>query len=66
MNKVLIVDDHPVIRGGTHADGTSWIRGDGGNRQWGGCVATCARTLPDIVILDIGIPKLDGLEVIAA
>src|SRR4030095_9722012 len=31
---------------------------DDGERAW----EACDRTLPDLVILDIGLPRLDGLE----
>ncbi|CRI55740.1 MULTISPECIES: response regulator transcription factor [Pseudomonas] len=66
MNKVLIVDDHPVIRLAVRmlmerhgyevvAESDNGVDALQLTREY----------LPDIVILDIGIPKLDGLEVIA-
>ncbi|WP_406819755.1 response regulator [Pseudomonas sp. KnCO4] len=66
MNRVLIVDDHPVIRLAVRMlmerHGYDVVaEADNG-------VAALQLTrqhLPDIVVLDIGIPKLDGLEVIA-
>ncbi|MBO2891582.1 MULTISPECIES: response regulator transcription factor [Pseudomonas] len=65
MNKVLIVDDHPVIRLAVRmlmerhgydvvAETDNGVAALQLPRQY----------LPDIVVLDIGIPKLDGLEVI--
>lgn len=65
MNKVLIVDDHPVIRLAVRMlmdrHGYEVI----GETDNGVDALQLAREhLPDIVILDIGIPKLDGLEVI--
>ncbi|HDS1736083.1 response regulator transcription factor [Pseudomonas sp. BP8] len=65
MNKVLIVDDHPVIRLAVRmlmerhgyevvAESDNGVDALQLTRDY----------LPDIVVLDIGIPKLDGLEVI--
>jgi two-component system response regulator EvgA len=66
MNTILIVDDHPLVRlavrmlletNGFH------VVGEVGN---GIDAVQALRDLsPDVVILDIGIPKLDGLSVIA-
>nr|BFE94793.1 hypothetical protein GCM10020185_53290 [Pseudomonas brassicacearum subsp. brassicacearum] len=66
MNKVLIVDDHPVIRLAVRLlmerHGYEVVA----ETDNGVDALQFARELmPDIVILDIGIPKLDGLEVIA-
>lgn len=66
MYKVLIVDDHPVIRFAVKAllmgEGHE-IVGEAGN---GAQAIQMARELePDLLILDIGMPKLDGLEVIS-
>lgn len=66
MNKVLIVDDHPVIRLAVRLlmerHGYEVVA----ETDNGVDALQLARELmPDIVILDIGIPKLDGLEVIA-
>ncbi|BBP57697.1 hypothetical protein PHLH4_12870 [Pseudomonas sp. St316] len=66
MNKVLIVDDHPVIRLAVRLlmerHGYEVLA----ETDNGVDALQLARELmPDIVILDIGIPKLDGLEVIA-
>ena len=65
MNRVLVVDDEPGLRRaltinlsarGWHvtaaADGTSALE-------------TAQATPPDVVLLDLGLPDLDGLEVIA-
>lgn len=66
MNRILIVDDHPVIRMAMkmllEAEGHQ-IVGDTDN---GVDAISLGRELkPDLVILDIGIPRLDGLEVIS-
>ncbi|GGU51030.1 virulence factors putative positive transcription regulator BvgA [Pseudomonas laurentiana] len=65
MAKVLIVDDHPTIRIGLkmlleqhryHVVGES---GDGVES-----VQLIRELKPDVVVLDIGIPRLDGLSVL--
>ena len=66
MSRILIVDDHPVIRMSMkmllEAEGHQ-IVGDTDN---GVDAISLGRELkPDLVILDIGIPRLDGLEVIS-
>ncbi|WP_457867694.1 response regulator [Pseudomonas aeruginosa] len=66
MSRILIVDDHPVIRMAMkmllEAEGHQ-IVGDTDN---GVDAISLGRELkPDLVILDIGIPRLDGLEVIS-
>ncbi|KDO00470.1 response regulator transcription factor [Pseudomonas donghuensis] len=66
MKKALIVDDHPVIRSALKmslANQGLEIVGDSDN---GVDALILIRSLqPDIVILDIGMPKQDGLEVIS-
>jgi two-component system response regulator EvgA len=66
MNKVLIVDDHPVIRLAVRMlmerHGYEVIAETDNGVD---ALQLAREHLPDIVILDIGIPKLDGLEVIA-
>lgn len=66
MSRILIVGDHPVIRMAMkmllEAEGHQ-IVGDTDN---GVDAISLGRELkPDLVILDIGIPRLDGLEVIS-
>ncbi|HCF4843027.1 TPA: response regulator transcription factor [Pseudomonas aeruginosa] len=66
MSRILIVDDHPVIRMAMkmllEAEGHQ-IVGDTDN---GVDAISLGRELKlDLVILDIGIPRLDGLEVIS-
>jgi len=66
MNKVLIVDDHPVIRLAVRM--LMERHGYDVVAETDNGVAALQLTrqhLPDIVVLDIGIPQLDGLEVIA-
>ncbi|MDD2135642.1 response regulator transcription factor [Pseudomonas kurunegalensis] len=65
MTTVLIVDDHPIVRLSLRMlleRERFHVVGEVGN---GSEVAQVARDLrPDVVILDIGLPGLDGMEVI--
>ncbi|HFZ1455793.1 TPA: response regulator [Pseudomonas aeruginosa] len=66
MSRILIVDDHPVIRMAMkmllEAEGHQLV----GDTDNGVDAISLGRELkPDLVILDIGIPRLDGLEVIS-
>lgn len=66
MKKALIVDDHPVIRSALNISLTNLgleVVGDTDNGV--DAVGLIRKLQPDIVILDIGIPKQDGLEVIS-
>ena len=66
MRKVVIVDDHPAIRMAVRIllkqDGHEVVgeSGDGVD-----AVSMVRERKPDIVVLDIGIPRLNGLEVIS-
>lgn len=66
MSSVFIVDDHPVIRLATRMilerEGYE-IAGETDNGV--DALQMIKDTMPDLVLLDIGIPKLDGLEVLA-
>lgn len=66
MSKVLIVDDHPVIRLAVRMlmerHGYEVVAETDNGVD---ALQLTREHLPDIVVLDIGIPKLDGLEVIA-
>lgn len=65
MNKVLIVDDHPVIRLAVRMLMERHGYDVVAETDNGADAVQLAREFqPDLVILDIGIPKLDGLEVI--
>lgn len=66
MSKVLIVDDHPVIRMAMRV----LLEKEGhvivGETDNGVDALTLVKDLvPELVVLDIGIPRLDGLEVIS-
>ena len=64
MTRVLIVDDEPQIlramRINLRARGYEVVVADTGAKA----LAAAAATSPDIVILDLGLPDLDGVEVI--
>ncbi|MFG0834260.1 response regulator [Aeromonas bivalvium] len=65
MAKILIVDDHPAIRMAVHM----LLKQDGYHilaevDNGVDAIAMVKINRPDIVILDIGIPQLDGIEVI--
>lgn len=66
MNTVLIVDDHPVLRLAVRmlleTNGFRVV-GEVGNGI--DAVQAFRDLTPDVVVLDIGIPKLDGLSVIS-
>ncbi|MDF3931050.1 response regulator transcription factor [Pseudomonas citronellolis] len=66
MSKVLIVDDHPVIRMAMRVllekEGHTII---GETDNGVDALSLVKELLPELVVLDIGIPKLDGLEVIS-
>ena len=64
--KVLIVDDHPLMR-----DALTWTLGEEADFQVIGEAADgqealekCLQLQPDLVLLDIYMPVLDGIEVI--
>lgn len=66
MSKVFIVDDHPVIRLAIRMllehEGYE-IVGESDNGV--DAMQMIRECVPDLIILDISIPKLDGLEVLA-
>jgi two-component system, OmpR family, KDP operon response regulator KdpE len=63
MARVLVIDDDPsllrALRVGLEADGhevTTAVNGERG-------ISQTALTTPDIVVLDLGLPDIDGLQV---
>ncbi|RJG14345.1 DNA-binding response regulator [Pseudomonas cavernicola] len=65
MKKILIVDDHPMVRLAVRLilEFESYeVVGETDNGV--DAIALAREHLPDLVVLDIGIPKLDGLDVI--
>jgi DNA-binding NarL/FixJ family response regulator len=66
--KVLIVDDHPVFRHGlrdiVHADPRFEVVGECGDGDT--ALAEITRAKPQVVILDVSLPRRSGLEVVRA
>ena len=65
MSRVLVVDDEPGLRRALsiNLSARGWqvsLAADGA-----GALEAAAETHPDVVLLDLGLPDLDGLEVIA-
>ncbi|MGH9450057.1 MAG: response regulator [Terriglobia bacterium] len=62
--RILLADDHPVVLKGLHAlldDQPGWeVCGEAEDGQQ--AVAEVSRLKPDIVVLDLTMPKLNGLE----
>lgn len=66
MHSVFIVDDHPVIRLAVRMLlENEGYRVTGESDNGVDAMQMTRETVPDLIILDIGIPKLDGLEVLS-
>lgn len=66
--KVVIADDEPLVRRGlrSHLTGEPDVRVTGEARNGTEALALIRATEPDVVFLDIQMPGLDGLAVLAA
>jgi DNA-binding NarL/FixJ family response regulator len=66
--RILVADDHPIFRQGLvrAVEGTPGfaVVGEAGNGQE--ALALLKSLTPDIVVLDISMPEMDGLEVMRA
>ena len=63
MLRILLADDHPILRGGLKRLLESWGMTVVGEAQTGHEVLQSVRTLaPDVAILDIGMPGLNGVD----
>jgi DNA-binding NarL/FixJ family response regulator len=62
--KVAIVEDHQKIREGLTAliDGTEGFRAAGSFRSMEEALSGIAQDLPDVALLDIGLPGMTGIE----
>jgi two-component system KDP operon response regulator KdpE len=65
MTRVLVVDDEPqLVRAlRVHLEARGYHVEAALNGR--GALALAARTLPDVVVLDLGLPDINGVEVIA-
>jgi DNA-binding NarL/FixJ family response regulator len=66
MIKVLVVDDHPVVRGGLvgwlDAQSDLEVVGEAGDGQE--ALSRVAETTPDVVLMDLRMPRMDGVTAI--
>ena len=64
MNKILLVEDDPAILEGLTAllneDGYETITADDGEKG----LALALKELPDLIVLDIMLPKMNGLDIL--
>jgi DNA-binding NarL/FixJ family response regulator len=67
MTRVLVVDDHPIVREGLvsalHGKGDIEVAGGFGSAEE--AIAAAERLQPDVVILDLELPGMSGLDAIA-
>jgi len=64
VTRVLLVDDHPMVRAGLAAliDATSDLEVVGQAQDGAQAVELAARFLPDVVLMDLSMPVMDGVE----
>ncbi len=64
MINVLVVEDNPIIRSGLAAliDGTEGFKCSGAFADCETMLAELEELLPDVVLMDIGLPGLSGIE----
>lgn len=62
--RVLIADDHPVMSTAlrTYVDSTEGMESVAEARNGAEAVRMCAEVLPDVVIMDLHMPTMDGIE----
>ena len=67
MTRVIVVDDHPVVREGLVAalEGRNGIEVAGAFASAEEAIAAVTRVKPDVVVLDIELPRMNGIDAIA-
>jgi len=62
--RVLLADDHQIVRDGLHAllDSEEGLQIVGEAKEGRSAVQLAAQLKPDVVIMDIGMPDLNGME----
>ena len=64
MNRVLVVDDHAVLRRGIHSIVRAWpdweVAGEAGSGEE--AIRLNSLLKPDIILMDISMPGIGGLE----
>jgi DNA-binding NarL/FixJ family response regulator len=65
--RIVVADDHPIVRQGIVANleqqGDMKVVAEGGDGDE--ALALIKRHLPDVVLLDLRMPRMDGLDVVA-
>jgi DNA-binding NarL/FixJ family response regulator len=66
LARVLIADDHPVMRNGLRAlvAKESDLQVVGEAADGGEAISQCGLLVPDVVLMDIQMPRLDGLHAV--
>ncbi len=62
--RIVLADDHEVVRAGLRAlvDGTPGMRVVGEARDGGEACRVAGELLPDVLVMDVSMPVLDGAE----
>ncbi|HTP60827.1 MAG TPA: response regulator transcription factor [Burkholderiales bacterium] len=64
MIQVLVADDHGVVRDGVRRllEGSDGIKVVAVACDGRGAVAECSKRSPDVVVMDVSMPEMDGVE----
>jgi DNA-binding NarL/FixJ family response regulator len=64
--RVVVVDDHPLLRDAVRlaCEGDERLEVVGEAASGPGALEACAEHRPDVLVLDIGLPGIDGVEVV--
>jgi two-component system, NarL family, nitrate/nitrite response regulator NarL len=66
MLRVLVVDDHPIVREGVRRilESAPDLQVVGEASDAASALALAARLLPDVAVVDVGLPDMSGLELV--